>query len=966
MKKNIRYITIAAACMAVAAMIIGCNPNVSAAQDTTPPAEVTELTAVAGNGKVSLSWTNPADADLYQVEITASPAAGSLAHPVYLSAEKGKTMSFTAEGLSNGTAYTFTVKTIDKSLNKSAGISTAEAVKPIDTSDKTPPAEVTELKAVAGNGKVSLSWTNPADADLYQVEITASPAAGSLAHPVYLSAEKGKTMSFTAEGLTSGTAYTFTVKTLDKALNKSKDGVSKTVTTNAASSVMSITLAQAPEKTIWTKDSVTITVKSSTSIKKAKWKEGSGHSAKDVLENGTAITGNSFTVTVNGIYSVAVLDNDGRREVETITIANIDKTPPAKVKSLSAVYDSGNQKIIVTWTNPTDSDFAGLTLSWKKGTGSETAVALSKTDTQYILPVSPVIGDVYTISVIAKDDVGNASDKVSVSAIASLSPSLSSIELNRTHLAYNDTNLTIIATLKGSNFDLIASQSDPTVKAGIFKGNTLVGSLQNATAAGSDYTVTLIAPTLTESEATVGGAVYTVKVKLCGTYQSITETFVISKEARLTAQPELSVKQISSGDVTSSSTTKITLKGINLDIAGGITVQLYDSNGATKGDAVTIDTTHTGHELTTLTADIPVPSDEGVFTAKALFGGAIQTSYYGGSSYDDKKNVTNPTIQVYGSPKFTLFKIPNAGISKEDNPVTAVVKGANFKAPGVSETNFSVSCAIASITNSSAITIIDDATLKVSLTIPGTANDYTVTISSGSASTTGTFAVKDYTGYTVGKIVRADNTLVDKDSYTGIDSSNPPVAIICGTNGYGAALGIALHTGSSLAWAKYDSTGYKTEFKGIICTPSQTGSGAAQTATFTGDSDGSDNWEYIKQQDPAGAADAAENYPAFHWVNTYNTTYAAKLGSARPSWYMPSLAELCEVYKNREAINASLAKIHGLNNAYADSNLDTSWYWSSSQSSSNDKYAWYVDFGIGYVLNDIKNYNNRVCCLAGF
>ena len=181
MKKNIRYITIAAACMAVAAMIIGCNPNVSAAQDTTPP------------------------------------------------------------------------------------------------------AEVTKLETKAGDGKVSLSWTNPTDADLHQVEITASPAAGSLAHPVYLSAEKGKTMSFTAEGLTSGTAYTFTVKTIDKALNKSKDGVSKTVTTNAASSVMSITLAQAPEKTIWTKDSVTITVKSSTSIKTAKWKEGSGHSAKDVL-----------------------------------------------------------------------------------------------------------------------------------------------------------------------------------------------------------------------------------------------------------------------------------------------------------------------------------------------------------------------------------------------------------------------------------------------------------------------------------------------------------------------------------------------------------------------------------------------------------------------------------------------------------------------------------------------------------
>ena len=104
----------------------------------------------------------------------------------------------------------------------------------ISVQDKTPPAEVTELKAVAGNGKVSLSWTNPSDEDLYQVEIIAEPATGTLAHPVYLSATKGAAMSFTAEELTNGTPYTFTVKTIDKALNKSKAGVTRTVTTNAA------------------------------------------------------------------------------------------------------------------------------------------------------------------------------------------------------------------------------------------------------------------------------------------------------------------------------------------------------------------------------------------------------------------------------------------------------------------------------------------------------------------------------------------------------------------------------------------------------------------------------------------------------------------------------------------------------------------------------------------------------------
>ena len=200
-------------------LVLGCHPNVSS-KDTTPPAEVTELKPIPGNGKISLSWVNPADADLHQVEISATPAAGTLANPVYLSAEKGKAMSFTAEGLTNGTAYTFTVKTLDKALNSSTGVTT-EAVKPMDTSDKTPPAEVTDLKADVKGSAVLLSWKNPADDDLYQVEMTASPAAGSLATPIYLKAQKGATGSFSVEGLANGTEYTFTVRTIDTALHKS-------------------------------------------------------------------------------------------------------------------------------------------------------------------------------------------------------------------------------------------------------------------------------------------------------------------------------------------------------------------------------------------------------------------------------------------------------------------------------------------------------------------------------------------------------------------------------------------------------------------------------------------------------------------------------------------------------------------------------------------------------------------------
>lgn len=83
---------------------------------------------------------------------------------------------------------------------------------------------------------------------------------------------------------------------------------------------------------------------------------------------------------------------------------------------------------------------------------------------------------------------------------------------------------------------------------------------------------------------------------------------------------------------------------------------------------------------------------------------------------------------------------------------------------------------------------------------------------------------------------------------------------------------------------------------------------------------------------------------------------------------MPSLAELCEVYKNRTEIDASLAKIHGLTNGsgYADEKLVNSYYWSSSShDSSNNDDAWVVGFSVGYVYYRDKDIRGRVCCLAG-
>ena len=402
--------------------------------------------------------------------------------------------------------------------------------------------------------------------------------------------------------------------------------------------------------------------------------------------------------------------------------------------------------------------------------------------------------------------------------------------------------------------------------------------------------------------------------------------------------------QIKFGSATNVS---VKVKGANFDIRGETKIKLLDSKRQ-EVSASTVTVASSVGTASEFTASVPLPSESGVFTVAVYF--------------DGKKEAKTAALQLYDDPVIISIAIPRASISYAGNKLPVTITGKNFTSPGISADSFSGTGAIFSN-----FKVISDIEASAEVSCPNTAGEHIVTVHCKTASKTGTLSVKDYSSWTAGKIVRADNTLADKDSFT-LDTNNPPVAVVCGTTPYGGAIGVALHTsGSSLQWAKENTRGYKTKFEGIVCTPSEWYKiGAALTATFTGDMDGSDNWDYICSVDPEGTANAAVNYPAFNWVNKYNTRYASQLGSARPAWYMPSIAELSELYKNRAAVNTSLSKINGLNSAYADANLGTSYIWSSSQYSSFNSSAWLADFGSGYLVNSLKYFNNDVCCIAGF
>lgn len=95
--------------------LTGCKKEEE--MDITPPGLVSDLAAVAGSGVVTLSWMEPADADLDRIEISYAPGSD-----IILSQAAGLN-GITITGLTNGTVYTFGVVTVDESGNRSSKMS---------------------------------------------------------------------------------------------------------------------------------------------------------------------------------------------------------------------------------------------------------------------------------------------------------------------------------------------------------------------------------------------------------------------------------------------------------------------------------------------------------------------------------------------------------------------------------------------------------------------------------------------------------------------------------------------------------------------------------------------------------------------------------------------------------------------------------------------------------------------------
>ena len=311
----------------------------------------------------------------------------------------------------------------------------------------------------------------------------------------------------------------------------------------------------------------------------------------------------------------------------------------------------------------------------------------------------------------------------------------------------------------------------------------------------------------------------------------------------------------------------------------------------------------------------------------------------------------NNFYEVTTTPSIISVEIETAGEGYTGDLVVTIT-GTNLK-------GHPITCSDDSFSN---VKYISDTEVNATITCDGITRESYITVTIGSSSMSGLVRVLSsencISDSDIGKIVLSDGSFVTKDEFNSYTMT--PIAVVVGSakNG-GQALAVGLQKSSStLQWAPSGTTGYNTKFTNIICTPSTTGSGAASTATFIRDTDGSDNWEEICKVDPEGTKDAATNYPAFDYANNYGVTQGIT-GNYKDGWYISSLKELCDIYKVKDIVKDVITAVGG--------NLSmNSWYWSSSQSASYYDSAYRVDFSDGDVGSSYKGSYNNVLVLQAF
>lgn len=132
-----------------------------------------------------------------------------------------------------------------------------------------------------------------------------------------------------------------------------------------------------------------------------------------------------------------------------------------------------------------------------------------------------------------------------------------------------------------------------------------------------------------------------------------------------------------------------------------------------------------------------------------------------------------------------------------------------------------------------------------------------------------------------------------------------------------------------------------------------TGDRLVAFADFTGKAN---TGAIIKASSTTNITNTEAYAPGF--CNKYSRANANGKGLLAGKWWLPSLGELAMIWANFDKINYALSKINGA------TQLQKTWYWSSTQRSADT--AWYVYLSDGFMFGDYKFSQGRVRPVSAF
>lgn len=165
----------------------------------------TGVSASAGNGQVSLTWTSVAGASSYDVYYATT--TNGKTPTSYGDSLNVKGNSFTKTGLTNGTTYYFVITA--QSTSGESEPSAVVSATPVASGNNAAPPAPTGLTSTPGDTQVALSWTGSNGASTYTISYATAAAEATSNAATKIKGISGTTATVT--GLTDGVTDYFAV-----------------------------------------------------------------------------------------------------------------------------------------------------------------------------------------------------------------------------------------------------------------------------------------------------------------------------------------------------------------------------------------------------------------------------------------------------------------------------------------------------------------------------------------------------------------------------------------------------------------------------------------------------------------------------------------------------------------------------------------------------------------------------------